>query len=72
MIKVKESDGKYFFGKNIIFDIIPAIFLISINILFILFSYFFVNFAEPFTKFVRTNLLIFLWYNVIDHMHGPI
>ena len=41
MIKAKESEGKYSFGKNIIFswDCTHNI-LISINILFALFSYF--------------------------------
>ena len=40
MIKAKESEGKHSFGKNIIFEIVPTIFLILINILFALFSYF--------------------------------
>ena len=41
MIKAKESEGKHSFGKNIIFEIVPTIFLILINILFALFSYLF-------------------------------
>ena len=58
MIKAKKSKGKYSFGKNIIFEIVSIIFLISINILFaLLFIFiFFANFARPFTKFVRTEL----------------
>ena len=41
VIKAKESERKYSFGKNIIFfKIVPPIFLISINILFALFFYF--------------------------------
>ena len=41
VVKAKELEGKYSFINNIIFEIVPTIFLISINILFALFSYLF-------------------------------
>ena len=65
LIKAKKSERKYSFGNNIynFFRLYPQYILISINILFVLFSHFVLLISQDpkFTKFVRTELLESVW-----------
>ena len=77
VIKAKESEGKYSFGNNIIFEIIPTIYFnfnkYLIRIIFLCCFTSFANFAGPkFTKFVRTLITKKLGQpDIVQHIFHP-